>query len=236
MQVTARLYLREAIGKLGLAPLTSMFTFGENQPGPRRLPARGARLRRPVDPARRRRVDLAPARQPAPPARHLVRHDQPARLRPDAARPRARELRGSRGALRAAAERLDRADRQLGRRPRRAGADPDARRDQRQHRRLLGAAGAAGAPASRSTSPTGCAGRLQARCLPARAGSCRRGAGAASPRKPDGDIQYVVDFDGPALRSLAAPSRRRAGDLGRRQCRSPRTKSFQATRSAARGA
>src|SRR6187455_2339019 len=33
MQVTARLYLREAIGKLGLAPLTSMFTFGENQPG-----------------------------------------------------------------------------------------------------------------------------------------------------------------------------------------------------------
>jgi glucans biosynthesis protein len=33
MQVTARLYLREAIGKLGLAPLTSMFAFGENQPG-----------------------------------------------------------------------------------------------------------------------------------------------------------------------------------------------------------
>ena len=33
MQVTARLYLREAIGKLGIAPLTSMFAFGENQPG-----------------------------------------------------------------------------------------------------------------------------------------------------------------------------------------------------------
>src|SRR6187455_2797187 len=33
MQVTARLYLREAIGKLGIAPLTSMYTFGENQPG-----------------------------------------------------------------------------------------------------------------------------------------------------------------------------------------------------------
>ena len=33
MQVTARLYLREKIGKLGLAPLTSMYTFGENQPG-----------------------------------------------------------------------------------------------------------------------------------------------------------------------------------------------------------
>jgi len=33
MQVSARLYLREPIGKLGLAPLTSMYTFGENQPG-----------------------------------------------------------------------------------------------------------------------------------------------------------------------------------------------------------
>ncbi len=33
VQVTARLYPREAIDKLGLAPLTSMFAFGENQPG-----------------------------------------------------------------------------------------------------------------------------------------------------------------------------------------------------------
>lgn len=33
MQVTARLYLRERIAKLGLAPLTSMYAFGENQPG-----------------------------------------------------------------------------------------------------------------------------------------------------------------------------------------------------------
>ncbi len=33
MQVTARLYLRDKIGKLGIAPLTSMFAFGENQPG-----------------------------------------------------------------------------------------------------------------------------------------------------------------------------------------------------------
>ncbi len=33
MQVTARLFTREKIGKLGLAPLTSMFAFGENQPG-----------------------------------------------------------------------------------------------------------------------------------------------------------------------------------------------------------
>ena len=33
VQVTARLYLREAIGKVGIAPLTSMFLSGENQPG-----------------------------------------------------------------------------------------------------------------------------------------------------------------------------------------------------------
>src|SRR5664279_1780151 len=33
MQVTARLYLREKIDKLGIAPLTSMYAFGENQPG-----------------------------------------------------------------------------------------------------------------------------------------------------------------------------------------------------------
>jgi len=33
MQVTARLHPRERIAKLGLAPLTSMYTFGENQPG-----------------------------------------------------------------------------------------------------------------------------------------------------------------------------------------------------------
>lgn len=31
MDVTSRLYLREAVGKLGLAPLTSMMFFGENQ-------------------------------------------------------------------------------------------------------------------------------------------------------------------------------------------------------------
>jgi len=31
MEVKARLYLREAVGKLGVAPLTSMYFFGENQ-------------------------------------------------------------------------------------------------------------------------------------------------------------------------------------------------------------
>ncbi len=33
MDVTARLFPREGLGKLGIAPLTSMFAFGENQPG-----------------------------------------------------------------------------------------------------------------------------------------------------------------------------------------------------------
>jgi glucans biosynthesis protein len=33
VHVVARLYPREAPGKLGIAPLTSMFAFGENQPG-----------------------------------------------------------------------------------------------------------------------------------------------------------------------------------------------------------
>lgn len=33
VQVTARLYARDKIAKVGLAPLTSMYAFGENQPG-----------------------------------------------------------------------------------------------------------------------------------------------------------------------------------------------------------
>jgi glucans biosynthesis protein len=34
MDVRARLYLREPVAKLGIAPLTSMFFYGENQPPP----------------------------------------------------------------------------------------------------------------------------------------------------------------------------------------------------------
>ena len=33
-QVTARVYARESVSKLGIAPLNSMYYFGENQPGP----------------------------------------------------------------------------------------------------------------------------------------------------------------------------------------------------------
>ena len=152
--------------------------------GPRRLPARGARLRRPVDPARRRRVDLAAARQSAPPARHLVRHDQPARLRPDAARPLARELRGSRrrstsggrarGSSRSATGAPAASSWCRSRRPTRPTTTSSPSGCRRRCRR----------PASRSTSPTRSTGRPRARCLPARAGSCRRGAAAALPRRP----------------------------------------------------
>lgn len=35
VQVTARLFLREAVTKLGIAPLNSMYFFGDNQPGAR---------------------------------------------------------------------------------------------------------------------------------------------------------------------------------------------------------
>ena len=62
VEVKARLYLREAVGKLGVAPLTSMFFFGENQQaGRRRLPAGGARFRRTVGACSQRRMDLAAA-------------------------------------------------------------------------------------------------------------------------------------------------------------------------------
>ena len=33
LQVAARVYSRDPVGKFGIAPLTSMYTFGENQPG-----------------------------------------------------------------------------------------------------------------------------------------------------------------------------------------------------------
>ena len=45
----------------------------------------------------------------------------------------------------------------------------------------------------------------------------RRGRGFV--RRPDGDINFVVDFDGPPLRALRRRRGDRAGDLGRRQRR-----------------
>ncbi len=34
MDVQSKIYLRDKVGKLGVAPLTSMFLFGPNQPSP----------------------------------------------------------------------------------------------------------------------------------------------------------------------------------------------------------
>ena len=114
MQVTARFFLREKIAKLGLAPLTSMFAFGENQPGqddyrPEVHDSDGLSIQ-----GADGEWIWRPLVNPEAPAGHLVHPDQPARLRPDAARPLAGQLRGSGGAVRAPAERLDRAGRQLG--------------------------------------------------------------------------------------------------------------------------
>ena len=204
MQVTARLYLREKIGKLGLAPLTSMYTFGENQPGrddyrPEVHDSDGLSIQlgdgewlwRPLVNPRRLLVTSFGTTNPR--GFGLMQRDRSPANYEDPG-----------GAVRAPAERLDRAGRQLGRRPGRAGADPDPRRDQRQHRRLLGAAGAAGTPGK----PLDIAYRIRwqaAGTVPAGKGwvvQTRRGRGFAK-RRPDGDINYVVDFDGPALRSLA---------------------------------
>ena len=103
----------------------------------RRFPPRGARLRRPRDPERARRADLAPAQQPRRPSGQRLRRQQSARLRPDAAPARLPRLRGPGGALRAPPERLGRADRRLGRRRGASRRDPDHHRDQRQHRGVL---------------------------------------------------------------------------------------------------
>ena len=65
VDTTVTLYPRREIERLGIAPLTSMFFFGENDRRRRRLPARGARLRRSAAELRRRRMAVAPARQPA---------------------------------------------------------------------------------------------------------------------------------------------------------------------------
>src|SRR3954466_8725198 len=85
-------------------------------------------------------MDLAAVDQSAADADDLVLDADRARLRPHATRPRVPQLRGQRGPLRTAAERLGRAYRYLGARPSRAHAAEHARRDQRQRRRVLGAA------------------------------------------------------------------------------------------------
>ena len=157
VEVTARVYLRDKVGKLGLAPLTSMFFYGANQR------AAGDDYRPEVHDSDGLSIQSKsgewiwrPLVNPEAAAGHLVRAGQSARLRPDAARSaRSPATRISRRAT-SASERLGRADRRVGRGPRRARADSRARRDQRQHRRLLdvrsraGAEGADRSPLSRA--------------------------------------------------------------------------------------
>ena len=95
----ARLFLRETVEKLGIAPLTSMFFCGENNA------CRTEDYRPEVHDSdglllddSHRRVDVAAARQPARALGELVPHAEPARLRPAPARPRLRPLPGPRDA------------------------------------------------------------------------------------------------------------------------------------------
>ena len=89
MDIDSALYPRKPIERLGVAPLTSMFFYGEND-------------RRDVD--GRRRVDLAAAHEPGVTAIQLLPGRQSARLRLAAAGPRFRSLSGRRGVLRPPAE------------------------------------------------------------------------------------------------------------------------------------
>ena len=99
-EVQSRLYLREPVAKLALAPLTSMYFFGENQ----RAPSEDYRPEvhdsdglaiHTAD----WRVDLAAAGQSAPVAGDFVCVDRSARLWTDAARPKFQQLRRSGGSL-----------------------------------------------------------------------------------------------------------------------------------------
>lgn len=74
------------------------------------LPSGPARLRRPVDPCRQRRMAVAPAEQPETPGREQLQRREPAWFRPDAAPARLQRLRRPRRQLPEAPERLDRAE------------------------------------------------------------------------------------------------------------------------------
>jgi glucans biosynthesis protein len=203
MQVTARLYLREKIGKLGLAPLTSMYTFGENQPGrddyrpevhdsdglsvalgdgewiwrplvnPRRLLVTSFSTTRPHGFGLMQR-DRSPASYEDPEAQYERRPS--AWVEPV----------GDWGAGRVELVQIP---------------TPDETNDNIVAYWVPQAAPTPGKAfefayrlrwQSAGTMPAGKGAVVQT----------RRGRGFA--RKPDGDLQFIVDFDGPALRSLAA--------------------------------
>ena len=202
MQVTARLYQREAIGKLGLAPLTSMYTFGENQPGrddyrPEVHDSDGLSIQlgdgewiwRPLVNPRRLLVTSFGTTNPR--GFGLMQRDRsPASYEDPEAfydrRPSAWiEPLGNWGAGRIELVQIP---------------TPDETNDNIVAFWVPQALPAPGKPLDISYKVHWQA----AGTVPAGKGwvvQTRRGRGFA--RKADGDIQYVVDFDGPALRSLA---------------------------------
>jgi glucans biosynthesis protein len=202
LQVTARLYVRDKIGKLGLAPLTSMYTFGENQPGrddyrPEVHDSDGLSVQlgdgewlwRPLVNPRRLLVTSFAATNPR--GFGLMQRDRsPASYEdPEALyerRPSAWvEPIGSWGAGRVELVQIP---------------TPDETNDN-----IVAFWVPQDAPTPGKAFDFAYRLRWQsAGTIPAGKGwtvQSRRGRGFA--RKPDGDINYVVDFDGPTLRSLA---------------------------------
>ncbi len=142
---SGQLSSRDAAGaKIGFAPLTSMFFIGKND----------HRFHDDFRPELHDSDGLLvnsgtgewlwrPLRNPAQMEDLGVSRPQHPRLRPDPARPQFRPLSGPRARLPDAPELLGRAARRLGRGPGRTCRAANSRRDQRQHRRLMGAEGSA---------------------------------------------------------------------------------------------
>ncbi|MGZ5655498.1 MAG: glucan biosynthesis protein G [Caldimonas sp.] len=203
MQVTARLYLRDKMGKLGLAPLTSMFAFGENQPGrddyrPEVHDSDGLSVElgdgewlwRPLVNPRRLLVTSFATTNPR--GFGLMQRDRsPASYEDPEAQYERRpsawvEPVGNWGAGRVELVQIP---------------TPDETNDN-----IVAFWVPQAAPTPGKAFDFAYRLRWQsAGTIPAGKGwvvQTRRGRGFA--RKPDGDVQYVVDFDGPALRLLAA--------------------------------
>ena len=203
--VQARLYLREPVAKLAIAPLTSMFFFGENQRAPTEdfrpevhdsdglaiHAANGEWIWRPLVNPRRLLVTSFALTDPR--GFGLMQRDR-----------QFDQLRRPGSALRIAAQRLGRACLKVGRRPRRTGADSDAERGERQHRRLLGAkCGAAAGHAVLILSYR----MLWLKDTDRRPPNgwvvqTRRGHGYQRNTASNDTLKLTVDFDGPALRKL----------------------------------
>ena len=159
----------------------------------RRLPARGARFRRALDPVEHRRVDLAAARQSASAcSSRRSRRTSPRGFGLHAARSaRFADYQDLSTRYERASERVGRADRRMGPGPRRARADSGAGRDERQHRRVLDLRHRARAEAAdRPALPRALAEGRRRRARRPR-GSPKRCAARATCPKPDASLGFV---------------------------------------------